>query len=252
MNREYEKLCEDLKLAGVKKGMVLMVHSSFKSLCCKELTPKDIIKAFQEILTSEGTLLMPALTYSIVTRKSPNFSCNDTPCCVGIIPETFRKTKGVVRSLNPVHSVCAWGKYAKEMTENHRLDFISIGDNSPYMLLPRYKGKILMLGCGLKANTFMHGVENISKAPYREIKYIVKYSIVDQDGIFSIYEGGLPDMSNYEQRYDRIINILKEDEISAFNILNAKSYLISSKALLERGKKEIECNSLYFVDILIK
>ncbi|MEG0691476.1 MAG: AAC(3) family N-acetyltransferase [Oscillospiraceae bacterium] len=227
-----------------------MVHSSMKALGIDGEGPELVIKALQEVLTDKGTLLMPALTYSTVTRANPNFSYHDSPVCVGLIPETFRKSKGVIRSFNPVHSVCAWGKYAKEMTENHKLDVISIGKHSPYCLLPQYDGKILMMGCGLRPNTFIHGIENVAKAPYREIKYIVQYTMEDAYGNSISYEGHLPDMSQFDQRYDRVTQILSHPDIKRFSLLQAESYLIDSQALMSAGVKAIKEDPYYFVDKL--
>lgn len=248
MNQEYQTLINDLKRIGVTKGMVLMVHSSYKALQLRNTPPTMVIQALQEVLGVDGTLLMPALTYANVNINNPNFSYHNTPCCVGIIPEIFRKSKGVIRSLNPVHSVCSWGKYANEMTQNHFMDDISIGPNSPFTLLPSYNGKILMLGCGLKPNTFMHGVENQANAPYREIKYTLEYTMENADGTIYTYQGKMPSMSEYIQRYDRIESILSAPHLIKSPISSSTSYLIDSIALLEEGFKAIKKDPYFFVD----
>ena len=40
---------------------------------------------------------------------------------MGIIPETFRKQAGVLRSANPDASFAAWGQHAKQIADNHAL-----------------------------------------------------------------------------------------------------------------------------------
>lgn len=245
----FDCICNDLRRLGVKPGMVLMVHSSYKSLGISDGV-QTVIDALQKVLTPDGTLLMPALTYSMVTKEHPYFSYHDTPVCVGVIPEVFRKSDGVIRSFNPVHSVCAWGKLAVELTENHHLDNISIGENSPYRMLPRYSGKILMLGCGLRPNTFMHGVENIAGLPYRKILETIEYTMIDRDGVSSTYYGGVGSMSRYEQRYDRITNILHAPDIITGDVANATANLIDAKALETAALNILKTKPFYFVDPL--
>ena len=248
MEAQYDRICDDLHKAGIRDGMVLMVHSSFRSIGFTAGSPALVIRALQEVLTERGTLLMPALTWATVTRENPVFSVRETPCCVGAIPEAFRQSAGVLRSVNPVHSVCAWGHYAEELTREHFRDESSLGEHSPYRLLPKYQGKILMLGCGLRPNTFMHAVENAACAPYRAPRWQVEYQITDMDGSTRLFHGTLPDMSAYEQRYDRVSRILSVPELQECDILEAHSYLIDSAALMEKGVETIRRFPFYFVD----
>jgi aminoglycoside 3-N-acetyltransferase len=246
MNKQ--QLIEDLKNAGIQKGMVLFVHSSFKSLGF-EGKPIEVIESLMEILTEEGTLLFPTLTYATVNQSNPYFSYHDTPSCVGILSETFRKIVGVNRSFDPIHSVCAWGKYAKKLTSSHHLDYSTLGTNSPFYLMLEYSPKILMLGCGLKPNTFMHLVENLFQAPYRITKYQVDFIMINEHYALIKKSMELPDMKNYVQRYDRIIDVLDASECKEVMILNAKSYIIDAHSLLNKAGNAIQNNPFYFVDL---
>jgi aminoglycoside 3-N-acetyltransferase len=115
-----QTLKDDLRAIGIKQGMVLLVHSSFKSLGTTDLSPLDVIGAFQDVLTEEGT------------RHHPYFSYHDTPSCVGILSETFRTMPGTIRSLNPIHSVSGWGKHAEAILSHHQKDTITLGRIRPF------------------------------------------------------------------------------------------------------------------------
>jgi aminoglycoside 3-N-acetyltransferase len=243
------QLIEDLKKAGIQQGMVLVVHSSFKSLGF-EGKPNEVIDALMEVITEEGTLMFPTLTYATVNQFNPYFSYHDTPSCVGVLSETFRKLEGVKRSLDPVHSISAWGKLANKLTSRHHLDQITLGVNSPFYLMLEYSPKILMLGCGLKPNTFMHLVENIFQAPYREPKYEIFFTITDEQDKMMTKRMNLPDMKSYVQRYDRIVDVLDPSECKEHMILNAKSYLIDAISLFNKAGKKVQIDPFYFVDIL--
>jgi len=248
----YEKLINDLKKAGIEKGIVLLVHSSFKALECKGLTPLLVINAIKEILTDEGTLLIPTLSYKTVTKENPYFSYHDTPSCVGIISEIFRKEKDTIRSINPIHSVAAWGKHAIELTNEHIKDRVTIFYYSPLYKMLKYNAKILMLGCGLKPNTFMHLVENINHLHYRNTVYRIDFKITNQDGNTFSQVGELPDMSNYLQRYDRIEKILSVNDLQESKVLNATTYLIDANQLMQKASEVLKTNPLYFVDEIKK
>src|SRR5512137_302949 len=96
-------LASDLLELGVRPEGVLLVHSSLKALGPRAGGPAHVIAGLQRALGPRGTLLMPALSYASVTPEHPLFDLRTTPSCVGIIPETFRRMPGVLRSLHPTH-----------------------------------------------------------------------------------------------------------------------------------------------------
>lgn len=245
---DYERLKKDFIEIGIKKGMVLVMHSSFKALDSKELSPKDVYRALQEILTNEGTLLIPTLSYKTATKENPFFDYYETPSCVGIISETFRFEKDTFRSLNPIHSICAWGKHAKYFTSDHELDSITLHMHSPFYKMLPYKPKILMMGCGLKPNTFMHLVENLNEIDYRRTVYYVEYTITNQFGVIKKKMIELPDMKDYIQRYDRVEQILSTPYLTRGMILHAQSYLLDAEELFHKASSVMKINPHYFVD----
>src|SRR5690554_1530484 len=248
MIKEYQALIEGFKNAGIKAGMTLVVHSSFTSLHLQKLGPQDVIEALMEVIGEKGNILMPTLTYDVVNENNPYFDLNNTPSSVGVISEVFRQQKGVIRSLNPIHSVAVWGKDKIELTNNHYLDEITIGLNSPYYKMLKYNAKILMLGSTLKPNTFMHLVENLNELPYRKIKREFIVEIKNNDGVKINNVVKLPNMSNFYQRYDKIINILSEKDLQKVSINGEESFLIEANELLKKASEILEKEPYYFVD----
>lgn len=164
-NRSCERLTRDLRALGIGAGDTLIVHSSLSSMGHVEGGAETVIRALTDVLGEEGTLLFPAFTYR-TSNVTSEFSLPETPVCIGAIPETFRRMPGVLRSFHPSHSVCAIGAHAEEMVRDHGLDDTPMGVHSPYRKLPEYDGKILMLGCGLSPNSFMHGMEELAGVSY--------------------------------------------------------------------------------------
>ena len=250
MNASFEKIVCDLRALGVKAGDVLLVHSSLKSMGHVEGGAETVIAALREVLGEEGTLLLPALSYA-TSCTDLYFSNLETPSCVGLVTETFRKTEGVRRFNHPTHSVCVIGKYRDAMCDGWEEDDTPIGPHSPFRKLADYKGKILLLGCPFARNTFMHGMEEIAGVPYVLGNYRT-FTLVDENGeshtvknrahFFHRPEGDLI------QRYDRAPDVLSEEEFALGKVHGADSLLLDAYALREKSVQKMKEDPFYFID----
>ena len=215
---------------GINPGDVILMHSSMKALGT-DLTPEKFLLELMNAVTPEGTLLLPALTYENVTFEKPFFSVSESIPCVGILPKTFHMMEGVIRSIHPTHSVCAWGKHAKKITEGHINDNTPVGANSPFMQLPGYNGKILFVGDILNSCTFMHGIEEIVNAPYTLNTEMTRYTLKDADGSVRDKDYYTHNFKGWEQEYVRIRDILTFPAIHTGPVLQASCTLIDANAL---------------------
>ena len=243
-----EKMASDLRALGIKSDDTVLVHSSMKSLGYVEGGPDTVIDTLMHVL-SEGTLLLPALSFKTVRPETPEFSVKDTPSCVGLISETFRKREGVYRSVHPSHSVCAIGKYAKEMTEKHINSTTPVGPDSPFALLPKYNGKVLMLGCTLTPNTSMHGVEEAAGVYYvlSEETYPYKLTLEDGTVVEKNYQVHNLNGNGIGQRYIRLANFM---QITFGKVLEANCHLIDAKTMWEVGCEQLAKNELAFGELV--
>ena len=249
-----QQMVDDLRSLGIKAGDVVFMHSSFKSLGQVDGGAATVFAALQEVLTEEGTLLLPAFSYENVNKENPVFSVKDTPVCVGYLPEYFRtRVEGVVRSIHPTHSVCAWGKLAVELTKDHVLDETPVGPHSPLYLLRQYGGKVLFLGCGVECDTTMHGVEEEIPVPYvfspRE-KW--DYTVIPEEGepfeIHHIRHLHIIGKKRYDQRFTRLFSILDPAQYAVGPVLDSTSYLIASSTIWETAKKKMQEDPFFFVE----
>jgi aminoglycoside 3-N-acetyltransferase len=243
------RLVDDLVSLGVRPGGVLLVHSSLKSLGPLAGGPAAVIQGLQAALGQQGTLLMPALSYAAVTPEHPEFDVRATPSCVGAIPETFRLTPGVLRSLHPTHSVCGSGPRAAELLARHAADTTPCGPSSPFRAVPAAGGQILMLGCGLRPNTSMHSVEELIAPPYLFGEPLA-YTLVGEDGARTSRLYRTHGFAGWEQRYDRIQQVLRAPDLRAGKVLEAACHLLDAARLFECALDALRADPLYFVDHL--
>jgi aminoglycoside 3-N-acetyltransferase len=169
---------EDIKKGlielGLKKGDIVGVHSSLSSFGRVEGGADAIIDALIETVGEQGNIVMSTHSANLSEdKRTPEekamgvswlckilpYDPNMTPVRTGIIPETFRKRKGVIRGSHPSNSVAALGPKAKELSEGwHRLLELD--------------GYILLIGVGLKSCSAMHLAEKRVRLPDRIMRTI--------------------------------------------------------------------------------
>ena len=246
----YEILKENIRNMGIKEGDDILIHMSYKSMGHIEGGFDTFLSALKSSVGDKGTILFPTLSYRFVTVDNPVFDIKITHSNVGAFSDYFRVADGVKRSMHPTHSVSAYGYRRDEYIKNHYLDNEPVGENSPFAILPELGGKVLMIGCGIKCNTSMHGVEEYVKVPYILSTKTREYTLIDYDDIVVRKDYYYHDMilgHNRSQRYDRLYDLM---EFKKGNILNAESYLIDAKAMWETGVSKMKNDPYYFTDII--
>ncbi len=156
----YDKqhLIGDLHRLSVDPAGTLLVHSSMKAIGPVDGGADTVLDALSEHMR-DGLLVLPTHTWDRINADQPVFSVTDTPCCVGILPERFRKRPGVIRSQHPTHSVAALGRDAIAFTEGDACFETPLHRSGPWGRLLDRRATLLFIGCDLTKNTYMHGVE---------------------------------------------------------------------------------------------
>ncbi len=128
----YDKLVEDFKAIGLKKGDIVNVKISLKSIGKVEGGAKTVIDALKEVLTDEGTIVSESFVkvYPFKNVKADNtkyISSDDSVSYAGAITNTMLKDPNVYRSKHPIHKFALIGKLAKQLAEEHDADAEAYG-----------------------------------------------------------------------------------------------------------------------------
>jgi aminoglycoside 3-N-acetyltransferase len=156
--REAARLLDEAK---IPPDGVLFMHSAFRGLAAQGFRAEDFIEGLLDYMRA-GTLVMPTMTWRVVTPEQPFFDEVETASHVGIIPELFRRKYATHRSLHPTHSVAARGRAAAELTATHHLGDTPCALNSPYGIARGMDAHILLLGIGLERSTAIHHAEEVA------------------------------------------------------------------------------------------
>ncbi|UCD93117.1 MAG: AAC(3) family N-acetyltransferase [Methanobacteriota archaeon] len=167
-----EDIKNGLKQLGLKRGDIVGVHSSLSSFGYVEGGADTVIDALLETVGEDGTVLMPTHSTNLKKyKRTPEevemgllwkfrvlpYDPKETPCNTGRLPDTFWRRKEAARSSNPVFSIAAIGKNAKELCKG-------------WKKVLEADGYILLLGVDLGRCTAMHLAEERVEFPEHILK----------------------------------------------------------------------------------
>lgn len=245
-----EKICttritSDLLDLGVENGDTILVHSSFKSLGPVPGGLETLVQGLLRAVGRSGTLLMPALCWNL--RPPEQYDVRSTPVNVGAVPEYFRTRPGTLRSIHPTHSVCAVGRGASELLDDHFLDHTPCGPHSPFAKLTKQAAKIIMIGCGLGPNTTMHALEECLDRP-RFLGKTFVFTVTDGNGKTYRKKYLTHDFNGFRQRYDRVWALGNGSFIRRGKVLAAETFVLETRPLRDAALKKLRDDPLFFVE----
>lgn len=170
----FDAILERLEEWGVRKGSLLIVHSSYDSLKSTGLSPLEIIDKLRGLIGAEGTLAMPVIRHyknepSPIDKLKRDcvfpkcvYNPKKTPVISGLLPTFLMRMPDAEISLHPLNPLCAIGPLAKDMMRyNIEGEYPSPhGINSAWYFCVRHNAIVCSLGTDLRHhNTIAHVAE---------------------------------------------------------------------------------------------
>lgn len=194
-----EELINDLKQLGLSNSDVVIVHTSLKNIGYVCGGAQTVIEALIDVVGLEGTIMMPTQSWKNLDPETgvhwdadesewdkirdnwPAYNKDITPTnTMGAVAEMFRRWPGSIRTNHPARSVCAMGKHAKYLTEEHTLSNI-FGEGSPIAKLYELDAKVLLIGVGYDKNTSIHLADVRAKYPGKHD--CIEHSAIMENGV---------------------------------------------------------------------
>lgn len=161
------ELIQNFAELGLQAGDIVLVHSAYKSLGGVEGGPQTVIDALLDLLTPEGTLIMP--TFNFDFNEGAPWDVRSTPSKMGVLTELVRLDPRAKRVFHPFYSFAIIGKQADFLTRDRYKS--SYERNSVFGKLRDLDAKIMIIGLDYTHSfTFVHHVEQMEGVDYRFIK----------------------------------------------------------------------------------
>lgn len=167
MEADATELADQLRALGVRRGGVLLVHSSFRAVRPVAGGPLGLIEALRRAIGPEGTLVMPSWGGSDDLPFDPAATPADPE--LGVTAEIFRRLPEVRRGDHPF-AFAALGPQATRVVGGP-LPLPPHGPESAVGRVQELDGQVLLLGVGQDANTTIHLAEILAGVPYRVPKH---------------------------------------------------------------------------------
>lgn len=236
-----------MKDMGMTKGSVVCIHSSMREFYNYRGTVKDLIDGIMDVITEEGTLIMPCFPKKELIHKPGYVFSLDDPTGAGCMPEVFRKYPGVKRSINVQHSVAVWGKYSEWLTKDHHRCKDCWDTDSPWRRMLDLD--VLVFNLGLPRSfigTFRHCLESSLKDehPYWA-QFFTKeeeYKYFDNVGEIRTYKSKTKEIERRNSKHYASKYFDNKDwKICKISNLEIKVFYTNScfKKMLQLGRKGI-------------
>lgn len=237
---------EFLNKIDVSENHNIILHSSYRFIKNNfNIKIEEVIKSIQEIITENGSLIIPTFTYNwkFENIDSPKFDRINSQSQTGAVSEVFRKMEDVTRTSSPTHSFGLWGKVNNNFDETNSPES-PLGKNSVLEWLANNKNSfVFLLGVDFSSLTFLHYLEIYYKIPWYNFspwEYLSVLPVgVSVKGEVNIIE--MPGCSKSFINYEKYL--LDKRLIINFGNENNKIYYIPVNLLITEG--EFYFNNFY-------
>jgi aminoglycoside N3'-acetyltransferase len=178
-----------LEQLGVPRQRLLYVQTSADWIQRAGFDASTVLPALMEWVGSAGTLVMPsypfATTHLEYLERGAVYDVRRTPSAIGLLPEIFRRSKGVTRSLDPDFCVAAAGADADAIVGTAPAEPDPFGPDSSYQRMLDRHATLVGLGVSANTNSFIHVIDSLAgggyPSPVYEDRPLVA-TVVDADG----------------------------------------------------------------------
>ena len=243
-----DQLVKDLISLGVRKGELLNVKASLKSIGYVEGGADTLIEALLTVVGSEGTIItdsfVSVFSLSRVISDKNLISDDSTESYAGALANAMLRHPNVVRSQHPVQKFSAIGFRAKELMYDH--DHESYAYNV-LKVLTESDGRNLKIGTDEKVVGVGTTHLAIGLLKYKQKRLIRGVNFKNKMGDVTVFErnwaGGCgKGFNNFIPLYEENVAIINKGKIGL-----ADSKITDMKMTLDIEKKKLKTDPTYFM-----
>ena len=239
------RIADDLRSLGVRRGDLLMIHSSLRSLGAVDGGAPTVVDALLEVLGTEGTLVGPAFTFASASSPDFVFDPGATPSEMGAVAEEIRCRPGAMRSTHALHSLSAVGPYADTIIRSG--DASAWDRASPLAKVFDLDGRFLLLGVTYQSFTAVHVLEIEFGTQYRTPSSLVRRLRCSDGSETKLVSTMYPRVHDYPGYDFNRLGQAMEDEgiVSVGGVGNAMARLVPGLQMQEFAAAQIAIDPDY-------
>lgn len=181
-----------LSALDVPRDQILYVQASVDWMEKAGLTAKQTLSDLLGWISPSGTLVMPSYPFKSTHREylesTPAFDVRRTPSSIGLLPEMFRRTAGVLRSQDPDFCVSALGASAADVVGVAPATEDPFGSDSTYRRMLERPCTLVGLGVSLNTTSFIHAIDSRAQHGYPATPYesrLYEARVTNAEGVTS-------------------------------------------------------------------
>ena len=163
--------------ANIKANDTVFLRTTFSCANAFEGGAIEFVDFLKDFFGKDGNIVLSAYTFDksplMYLSENPIFDVNKSPGRLSLFNEIFRTSDGVLRSIHPTHSLCAFGKNAEYIIADHEKNQFCYHDASPFAKLYEMDAKEISIGVRPASISF-HYIEQFFtsyKYIYKELNY---------------------------------------------------------------------------------
>lgn len=251
-NYTVDDFKEALVNADIKAGDNVFIHSNIGAFgLLKDANNatsycSSLLEALISVIGSNGTVVVPAFSYSFFNKTTFDFKNTKSVC--GVFSEYIRTLPQSYRNIDPNFSVAAIGKKAKELTKG--IVFNSFDKNSFFDRFLNCSGKICNFNLDA-ASTYIHYVEKSLNVPYRfdlGFNGTILYNNAELKCRFYHFASPI-DTNKFRANFTKFDNYVRNNNISkTSNVGKGQIVSISAENTYNVIKKQLQINSDFLIN----
>lgn len=233
-----DDLIKVMKDMGMTKGSSVFIHSSMTEFYNYNGTAEELIQKIISEIGEEGTLMMPAYPKVFDNfDKEVDFDVLKSPSGAGYLTEVFRKMDGVKRSINPLHSVCAYGKLADSFVSEHHKCRTTWDEYSPYYKMSQINTLVFAFGLPYFLGTIIHCTESVLRTKYKYFSLFFnkekEFRYRDQEGNIGKHKFLTHDFARRRSKKKIILNYFDKSQFHKTKLSNLDIEMVDAKYTLD-------------------
>jgi len=238
--------------ANIKQDDTVFLRITYSIANTFEGGAIELVSFLKNYFGLSGNIVLSSFTFDksplMYLSENPLFDVNKSRGKLSFFNEIFRTSEGVVRSIHPTHSVCAFGVNADFIVKDHHTHQFCYHDKSPFARLYELSAKEVFIGVRplSLSNHYIEQFFPLSKYLYQELNQPIMCRLKINNQIINKKFQVMDQFRSFTDNYDVLENT--NAEVTKYSIGGIGAHVQSLNSGLE-ALKDLIINEIYWYKV---